>query len=167
MIMIKNLIPAIAAILLTAGCSITIGDPVDNTMILNGITYHYVLPLHQGLNDPSGYVTIDINHPASESIHGHGGFSYQAVGRTIDAGDPAEADRALLMDFNFSGPGSYTMALVSGVQTVRREGNTLIVYIDGKDINGQRFYLNAYVYDEVEFWNAHPAGIDARWEPGM
>jgi len=140
-------------------------DTTDNTMVLGGSTYYNVLPLYT-IQD--GYVNIDINHPGSgDEIHGFGGFSTAAIGRTINAANEEEADKALLMSFNFLAGGSYDMVLISGTQTVRYEGNTLVVYIDGRDANDNRFYLNAYIYQEEEFWAAHPNGVDARWQPGL
>ncbi|MBQ9653714.1 MAG: hypothetical protein IJV32_05775 [Bacteroidales bacterium] len=162
----KRILFAFAACLLALSCTVTsINDTVDNTMIVGGNTYYDVLPLY---TIQEGYVNIDINHPAGgDDIHGHGGFSAAAIGRTINADNASDADKILLMSFNFLSGAYYDMALVSGTQSVRRDGNNLIVRIDGKDANGKRFFLNAYVYDEVEFWATHPGGVDARWEPGL
>jgi|GEM_PF-4739255 len=162
----KRILIAFAASLLAVSCTFTtMDDTVDNTMIVGGATYYDVLPLY---NIQEGYVNIDINHPAGgDDIHGHGGFSSAAIGRTIDADNATEADKILLMSFNYLSGAFYDMVLVSGTQSVRRDGNNLIVRIDGRDANGKRFFLNAYVYDEMQFWAEHPGGVDARWEPGL
>ena len=164
MAMKKSIILLAAAALLATACGDPLGDVIDNTMVVAGNTYTYVLPLYWVEN---GYAHVDVNHPGSgDSIHGFGGFSAEAIGRTINAASDSEADKALLMSFNFDGGGSYDMALVSGTQSIRRDGSTLIVQIDGRDTNGKRFYLNAYVYEEAEFLATHPGGVSASWRPG-
>lgn len=162
----KRILSAFSACLMALSCSVTtLDDTIDNTLIVAGNTYYDVLPLYF-VQD--GYVRIDINHPsAGDDIHGYGGFSSAAIGRTIDAANVEDADKALIMSFNFLSGGSYEMALVSGTQSVQRDGNDLIVRIDGRDDAGKRFYLNAYVYNEAEFWASHPGGVGPDWKPGL
>ncbi len=161
----KRILLALAACMTALSCSVTLDDTIDNTLVVGGETYYNVLPLY-AVQD--GYVHIDINHPSGgDDIHGYGGFSSAAIGRTINAANESDADKALLMSFNFLTGAYYDMVLVSGTQSVQRDGNDLIVRIDGRDANGKRFYLNAYVYDEMEFWATHPGGVGPGWEPGL